>query len=62
LTGYYAEDELGVDVSQSAFLYAIGYNTPAIAIYDPSKMEKGDFDCEYKMKDPSALLAIIILK
>ena len=61
LTGSYAEKSETAD-NQSAFEFASGYEQPAIAIYDPSKMEKGNRYHEYKIKDPSALLAIIILK
>jgi len=61
LTGSYTESTLEAD-NQSAFDFASAYKQPAIAIYDPSKMEKGDSYHKYKIKDPSALLAIIILK
>ncbi len=61
LTGSYSENTAHAD-NQSAFDFASEYKQPAIAIYDPSKMEKGLSYHEYKIKDPAALLAIIILK
>ena len=45
----------------SAFIYALDYENPAIAIYDPQKMKNvGNY--EYRMKEPSALIAIVRLK
>jgi len=56
------------------YWYAMKYENPAIAIYDQSKMQHSDIiheiskeiigesDEGYKMKDPSALLAIITFK
>lgn len=59
LNGEYSE---GTGDNQSAFKFAMAYEQPAIAIYDPSKMERIDPYHQFKIKDPSALLAVIILK
>jgi hypothetical protein len=62
LTGSYAEGEGDAGEPQNAFEFATAYDKPAIAIYDPDKLEKGAIDYEYRIKDPSALLAIVLLK
>lgn len=63
LTGSYGEEGVKSAVApQNALEYASDYDQPAIAIYDSSKMGKKDDHYMYKIKDPSALLAILILK
>lgn len=47
--------------SNSPFAYASEYKTPAIAIYDPSKMEPAS-GLSYKPRSPDALIAIVRLK
>lgn len=57
-------------LGEDPFKYAIKYDEPAIAIYDPSKMKEEPYEnyrnipmqYAYRPKDPSALLAVIRLK
>lgn len=56
------EDTLfGNEETNDPFYYAIKYKNPAIAIYDPTKMERKNNEA-FTPTDSSALLGIILLK
>lgn len=60
----------GGGVSHNPFEYALGYENPAIAVYDPAKLQKVEYKNAvrpreagtYRVKEPSALLGIIKIK
>lgn len=52
----------GSEGFENALNYAFGYLSPAVAIYDNSKLEIMDMETKYKILDESALIAIVKLK
>ncbi|MBD3328814.1 hypothetical protein GF340_05975 [Candidatus Peregrinibacteria bacterium] len=62
LKGHYDDEgQTMADSPENAIKYACEYEKKAVAIYDPTKMKKFS-EYEYKIKDPSALIAIILIK
>ncbi len=59
------EDINGGDDEQDPFLYATQYNKPAIAAYDPEKLEyvnpTRENDEGYRMKESAAIVGIVRL-
>ena len=55
-----------LESSNNPFEFALEYDNPAIAVYDPTKLEPVDEEHEeaegYRVKDPSALITVIRLK
>jgi hypothetical protein len=47
-------------MEQNPFVYAMDFEKPAIGIYDPNKLEWMSAE-HYRIKDPSALIAVIFL-
>lgn len=62
-----SEEEMGIretDEDQNPMIYAMDYDNPAISAYDPLKLELAHSSPNegYRIKDPGALVAVIVLK